>query len=372
MKKEIIIIGGGIVGSTAAFYLSKNSDFNVTLIDHGKGNATRAAAGIICPWLSQRRNKDWYHLTSEGAAFYPKLIADLARAGFDEAPYRQTGTLVFKNQEKLLKKLEKIAHERLVDAPMIGELTIYDAEKLGQLIPTLETDQGAILASGGGRVDGGHLLDQLQSAFVQDGGKILRGKAKLLSSHQVKFENQVLNCDQLILAAGAWLPDLLEPLGYQVDVRPQKGQLLEIQTEFDTNSWPGCMLHGEIDILPFENGKLVIGATHEDSMGYDLTLDKEQIAAMKATAEEFMPSLKDYDISATRVGTRAYTSDYSPFYGSLADFPTVYVASGLGSSGLTSGPFIGWQLAQAMAQKPISFDAIPYSPHSYIKKTDLS
>ena len=35
--------------------------------------------------------------------------------------------------------------------------------------------------------------------------------------------------DQVILATGAWLGDLLEPLGYAVDVRPQKGQLRDYQ-----------------------------------------------------------------------------------------------------------------------------------------------
>ncbi|MGZ7196404.1 FAD-dependent oxidoreductase, partial [Streptococcus pyogenes] len=44
MKKEIIIIGGGIVGSTAAFYLSRESKDHITLIDSGNGTATRAAA----------------------------------------------------------------------------------------------------------------------------------------------------------------------------------------------------------------------------------------------------------------------------------------------------------------------------------------
>lgn len=64
---NIGIIGGGIVGLTAAYYLSKTHQ--VTLYDDGKNQATRASAGIICPWLSQRRNKDWYRLTANGAAF---------------------------------------------------------------------------------------------------------------------------------------------------------------------------------------------------------------------------------------------------------------------------------------------------------------
>lgn len=57
MSKPYVIIGGGILGASTAFYLSKQGT-EVILIDrHDKGQATDAAAGIICPWISQRRNK---------------------------------------------------------------------------------------------------------------------------------------------------------------------------------------------------------------------------------------------------------------------------------------------------------------------------
>lgn len=368
MNKEIIIIGGGIVGSTAAFYLSQSSDYKVTLIDEGIGTATRAAAGIICPWLSQRRNQDWYRLVARGANFYLQLMADLQTAGVTNLPYQQTGTLVFKNKETLLTKLHTMAEERRVEAPMIGEVSIVKEELLKTLIPELETEQGAVLASGGGRVDGGQLLDQLQALFVKNGGRLLHGRARLLDEETVQIRQETLVADRIIITAGAWLPQVLAPLGYTVDVRPQKGQLLEIQTNFDTDTWPGCMLHGEIDILPFEDGKLVIGATHEDDMGYDLTIDTDKIAQMKTTAQEFIPALAQETISHTRVGTRAYTSDYAPFYGNLTEHPHIWVASGLGSSGLTSGPFIGWHIAQEILGIATDFDRTAYSPHAYITK----
>ena len=53
--KKVAIIGVGIVGATAAYYLSKESDLEVTVFDHGQGQATKAAAGIISPWFSKRR-----------------------------------------------------------------------------------------------------------------------------------------------------------------------------------------------------------------------------------------------------------------------------------------------------------------------------
>lgn len=363
-KKTIIIIGGGIVGSTTAYYLAK-AGHQVTLIDEGTGQATKAAAGIICPWLSQRRNQDWYRLTSQGAAFYQKLMKDLADDGVTQLPYQQRGTLVFKNKPQLLDKLARIAQERQQSSPEIGNITVH-TQDLTKLIPPLHTVQGAVLTSGGGRVDGGQLITQLRQIFAQYGGRFYQGQARLLDRATVELDGQTYRADCIVLASGAWLPELLEPLGYQVDIRPQKGQLLEVMTKHDTSQWPGCLLHGEIDILPFEEGRLVIGATHENDQGYNLDVDPDKIAQMQATASQFIPDLAQLPISRVRVGTRAYTSDFLPFYGQLSDTPSLYAISGLGSSGLTSGPFIAWQIAEQICGRGTDFDATAFSPAKYI------
>ena len=67
--KKVAIIGAGIVGATAAYYLSKESDLEVTVFDHVQGQATKAAAGIISPWFSKRRNKAWYKMARLGLTF---------------------------------------------------------------------------------------------------------------------------------------------------------------------------------------------------------------------------------------------------------------------------------------------------------------
>lgn len=369
MKKQVIIIGGGIVGSTAAFYLSQDKTIDLTLIDHGIGTATRAAAGIICPWMAQKKNKDWYRLTSNGAVFYRQLVADLEAAGVTDIPFKQTGTIGLKSKPELLDKIKKIAEDRRLDTPTIGSITSLSGPEVTDYLPPLKPDFYGIHLEGGGRIDGGRLIDILQEQFLKNGGARLQGQAKFLDSHTIELGEQILTADQIILATGAWLPDILEPLGYQVDVRPQKGQLLELDTELDSDTWPVCMPYGQIDILPFEDGKIIIGATHEDDMGYDLSLDPEKIQAMQERAASFMPRLADYPVARTRIGTRAYTSNYAPFYGNLADQEHIWVASGLGSSGLTNGPFIGWQIAQEILGQPCHFDRSPYSPIKYITTT---
>lgn len=222
------------------------------------GTATRAAAGIICPWMAQKKNKDWYKLTSDGAVFYRQLVADLEKSGAAEIPFKQTGTIGLKSKPELLDKIQKIAEDRRVDTPTIGKITPLIGAEISQYLPPLKPDFFGIHLEGGGRIDGSRLIDILQEQVLKNGGALLQGQAKLLDANTVEVEHQVFSADHIILATGAWLPHILEPLGYQVDVRPQKGQLLELDTEYDTDNWPVCMPYGEIDILPLKMEKSLL------------------------------------------------------------------------------------------------------------------
>ena len=72
--------------------------------------------------------------------------------------------------------------------------------------------------------------------------------------------------------------------------------------------------------------------------------------------------------SGERVGIRAYTSDFSPFFGKVPDLQGVYAASGLGSSGLTTGPIIGYHLAQLVQDKDLILDPVNYPIENYVKR----
>ena len=174
--------------------------------------------------------------------------------------------------------------------------------------------------------------------------------------------------DQVILATGAWLGDILEPLGYEVDVRPQKGQLRDYQLSKDLASHPVVMPEGEWDLIPFVGGKLSLGATHENDMGFDLTVDETLLQQMEDAALPYYPALAEATIRGERVGIRAYTSDFSPFFGQVPGLAGVYAASGLGSSGLTTGPIIGYHLAQLAQEKELTLDPAAYPIANYVKR----
>lgn len=373
-SKKIAVIGGGIVGSTVAFYLSQTKNMDVVLYDEGLGQATSAAAGIICPWLSQRRNKKWYRLAAGGAAFYPSLITDLGEKLDDSAVYHQTGALIFKKNLRLLEKLERIALKRKTEAPEIGDLSILNPEEIHHTIPFLKADTPALFASGGAKVDGSLLTKKLKTAAKRNGASLLNKKVSLEidssreNSYLIKDEADTQRFDKVVLAAGAWLPQLLEPLGYDVDIRPQKGQLFEVHLDAETRDWPVVMPVGEWDIIPFSKGKVIIGATHENDQGYDLRPTTEPLEGMLRGVKKSFPKLGQTEIAGIRVGTRAYTSDFAPFFGEVPQLPNVYAASGLGASGLTSGPLIAHILVQLITGVTTDLPLEDYPIDRYIKK----
>ena len=362
--KKVAIIGAGIVGATAAYYLSKESDLEVTVFDHGQGQATKAAAGIISPWFSKRRNKAWYKMARLGADFYVDLLADLEKSGQEIDFYQRSGVCLLKKDESKLEELYQLALQRREESPLIGQLAILDPASANELFPGLQGFDRLLYASGGARVDGQLLVTCLLEASQV---KLVKEKVTLTplaSGYQIGEEV----FDQVILATGAWLGHILEPLGYDVDVRPQKGQLRDYQLAQDMESYPVVMPEGEWDLIPFAGGKLSLGATHENDMGFDLTVDETLLQQMEEVALPHYPVLSEATSRSERVGIRAYTSDFSPFFGQVPELSGVYTASGLGSSGLTTGPIIGYHLARLVQGKEMTLDPLNYPIENYAKR----
>ena len=362
---KVAIIGGGIVGATAAYYLSKERDISLKVFDDGRGQATKAAAGIISPWFSKRRNKAWYRMARLGADFYQELIADLKQDGFRTDFYNQSGVLVIKKREDLLDDLYELAQQRRKESPIIGELAVLNKAEMSLRFPGLTGFNRVLYASGGARVEGSSLTKTLLEA---SGAELVSGKVSF-SQGAAGYEVAGELFDALILASGAWLPQLLEPFGYEVAVRPQKGQLTDFKmAHLNTEQLPVVMPDGEIDVIPYTQGKMAVGASHENDQGYDLSEDMTVLNDLKEQALAFYPSLQEASLVAHRVGTRAYTPDFSPFYGEVPGLPQVYTASGLGSSGLTTGPLIARELVALLTKQATRLDPKDYSIDNYIKK----
>lgn len=363
--QKIAIIGGGIIGMTLANYLDSKK-YQVTLFDDPTGQATKASAGIISPWLSKRRNKQWYRLAKDGAAFFPKLIQDFQ---LDHTIYQQSGTLLLR-PEKQIVELRALAEERKKSAPEIGTIKQLTGEQTQQELPLLKP-LPALKISGGGRLDGKAYLIRMRKLAQESGVKFISQRVQLANIQSLTYGDNQAAFDQIILTVGPHLKGLLAPLNYQVDLRPQKGQLLVFETVFNSSgNFPVAMLDGEADLIPFLNGKILLGATHENEAAWDLAETPEAFEQLTNSARDFL--IEPEKLLTTpfhyRVGTRAYTSDYAPFFGQLDDH--LLVASGLGSSGLTTGPYIGYLLAHYLNTGEANWQVYQKELSTYIQRKE--
>lgn len=367
--KRIGIIGGGIVGSTAGYYLSREG-YSVDLYDLGTGQATKAAAGIINPWFSLRRNKPWYFLVAQGAEFYHQFIQDLTADGFPaDQIFQVDGAIMVRRTDKRQTKDLKMADSKRTASPSIGEVKAISASGCFSL---LDTDLPATWVAGGGRVDGSRLIQILHQAIRQAGGQLISEQANLSiqSSEKTPLINDT-HYDAILLSPGAWLPQLLEPLNYHVDIQPQKGQLYTLfNAEWKNQHWPVVMPPGTGDIIPFNDGRIIIGATHEDDKGYDLAIDLNELEMLREELKNISTILSSYSIEETsvKVGTRAHTSDYSVLVGGVPDLTNTWAISGLGSSGLTSGPYLGYQWSQLIQKGEWHIQPSDFPIENYIYK----
>ncbi|UFT99681.1 FAD-binding oxidoreductase [Radiobacillus kanasensis] len=363
---ETIVIGAGILGVSTAYHLAKSGQ-KVTIVDREeKGQATDAAAGIVCPWLSQRRNKAWYALARGGAAYYPTLIRELEDAGESSTGYAQVGTLSIHSDPKKLEAMVKRAEKRREEAPEIGELTILTPEEAKAMFPPLLEGYGAVHVSGGARVDGTALRNALLRATRKLGAEYIRGEARLWADGgMVKgayIDDQKMNADQVVVTAGAWAKELFKPLRINFEVEPQKAQIVHLRLkDTDTSQWPVLMPPSDHYVLSFDQGRVVVGTTHENGVGFDTRVTASGVKEILDKALHIAPGLVDAELLETRVGFRPVTPNFLPVFGQVQQFKGLYTANGLGSSGLTSGPFIGKQLASCVLGKQTDVDMELYN-----------
>lgn len=363
--KKFVVIGAGILGASTAYQLAK-SGASVTIIDRQEpGQATKAAAGIICPWLSQRRNKAWYRLAKNGAAYYPTLIKELEEDGQAETGYQQTGAVSIHTDTEKLAKMEERAILRREEAPEIGEITQLTQTETSELFPPLSNEYAAVHISGAARVNGEALNQALVNAAQKHGASLVIGNARLnhcdgkvtgITVGDTRYE-----ADSVIVTAGAWATELLEPLGLKLLISPQKAQIIHLKLEnTETGKWPVVMPPNNQYILAFEGGEMVIGATHEDDMQFDRRVTLGGMHEMIVKGLTVAPGLAEGTYVETKVGFRPVAPNFLPIIGSVPGFDNLLLANGLGSSGLTVGPYLGGQLAKLAANETLDINLEDY------------
>lgn len=370
--RTFVVVGAGILGSSTAYHLAK-AGAKVTLVDRNDlGQATKAAAGMICPWISQRRNKAWYTLAKNGAKYYPDLIKQLEREGEKDTGYKRVGALSVHSNIEKLNKTEERANKRLNGAPEMGEITRLSETETQQKFPLLKEELSALYVSGAARVNGELLCDALIRAAKRNGATFIEGDAQIAYDDKrvtgvIVEENKIL-ADKVIVTAGAWAKELLAPLGIQLLIEPQKAQIVHLKlSDEHTDHWPVVMAPTNQYMLAFEGGRMVVGTTYEDGVGFNYAVTAGGLHEILGKAFEIAPTLVNSTVLETKVGFRPVAPGFHPVVGEIPNYKGILLANGLGSSGLTVGPYLGSEIAKLALGEAVELDLEQYEVSRAIK-----
>ncbi len=362
---QVVVIGAGILGASTAFHLAREAAA-VTVVDAAHaGRATAAGAGIVCPWVSGAEDAAFYALYAAGARYYPQILADLADLGEADTGYSRVGALCVAEGAETLAAIEGLALRRAAAAPEAGAVERLGPAAARALFPPLRPGLGGVFIAGGARVDGRRMTAALLGAATRLGAVQRRGQAELLADGgraAVRLAGETLAADIVVVAAGAWAAELLQPLGIELGIAPERGQIVHLGLAgADTSRWPVVLPSGSHYLLAFEDSRVVAGATRED-VGFDHRVTAAGLAEVLEAALRVAPGLAAASVIETRIGFRPVGPGYRPMLGWAPGVQGLLVGNGLGAAGLTIGPFAGRMLAQMALGRNPDLDAEPFRP----------
>ncbi|SFA88598.1 D-amino-acid dehydrogenase [Amycolatopsis marina] len=364
---RVIVIGSGIAGASAAYHLAR-AGVEVVIVDAvHPGRATDAGAGIVSPWTSRGLDGALYDLAERAAVHYRDLVGQLEEDSGQGCSFEIAGGMVVSADADELAEAQQRIAARARLSPYAGTVRRLDPGEARELFPPLAPGLGAVHITGAGRVDGRVLRRALLGAAAGHGAVFHEGVAHLREAGGrvggVEVAGRSLGADGVVVAAGAWSPALVAPLGVRLAMSPQRGQISHFAVpDVDTAAWPVVLPVSSHYMLAFPGSRVVAGATRETGAGFDHRITAAGQREVLEHALTVAPGLAEATLLETRVGFRPLSADGAPLLGPLDSHPEVYVVSGFGPSGLTLGPYAGLLAATELTGTAAPLDLGPLRP----------
>jgi sarcosine oxidase, subunit beta len=373
MQTEILIIGGGITGTSTAYFLTQ-AGHEVTLLE--RSELASEASGLNAGTLWQI-----------GWGVSPDLSSTLSMGGLDifkmlqfefgyDIEFRQSSALKAIQTEEQLDFLQKEVQHLKSQGYSLEILTTRDAQSIE---PELSSAlSGCLHYPLGGSANPVKTTRALASAAKNLGVRILTNHEVSTieyldnGTYKVITPQSILQTQLLVLAAGPWCRPIGSMLGLYIPVFPVRGQM------WSTGPVPTRLFHAlgaaESTLYwhnnPYSNKDTPLELTHRDNVrltrhlygrqtrdgeiifGGDRQLsnsktpDEAGIETNRNHVIEIFPFLRQFPIKRTWAGLMPFTQNLEPIIGKIPQRENLYIVTGLSSSGFEQGPMSGKLLAE--------------------------
>ena len=324
MEFDAIVVGGGLVGVSVAYGLSKKGQ-KVAIVDEGDRafRASRGNFGLV--WV---QSKGWDYpaysqWTKKGSDLWPAFNDTLQHETGVALGYQRPGGMEFCLNEEDWNHLER--RNDIIKTNMGGDFDyeMLDNAALKKRIPEVSKEVvGASFCHHDGHVNPLFLLRALHQSFDQNGGQYFpNNTVNNIESNAGEFivhgENITVTGGKVILCSGLGNQHLGEMLDISIPVKPNRGQLLI------TEKVKAFLKHPTLFVRQTTDGGLQIGDSSED-VGLDDQTSNEVMSMLAARAAKVFPILKQVKVVRAWSALRVMTPDGKPVYQQSTTHPGAF------------------------------------------------
>jgi len=358
---DVVIIGGGIVGLSTAYFLSAAGVRDVVVLEQATvgAGASGRAAGVM---LAQAGSEADLRFQLEAIAVHRRLQEEVGTdlhasgslllwrsAGAAEAARERIGfhadcgvEVDALGPDDLRRQFPYLA----VDDVVLGTHTAID--QWATPLATVERLADAVRRHGVTIREGCRVVDvetdgdRVQRVATQDGG---------------------MAAGKVVNAAGAWARDLGELNGVRLPVSPRKRQVFVLERPHDVPADSAFIMEEEDDFYCKTRAEgLIMVCGQPPGETLDAAVEWGYLDDALSRTERRIPAARSRPIIGAWAGIRPVSPDGRPFLGAAPGLEGYYVAGGFGGQGFTQGPLGGRLIAELITTGGPSIDLTPYRP----------
>lgn len=369
MHSNVVVIGGGVFGTSTAYHLARKGGREIALLEAREvGSQTSSqAAGLI-------RALRGSHVGAQMALYSIAAFERFRDEVGHDVGVQQSGAYLVALSDETAAQLQHWSERAKHVGVMSTFITLDEAKARFPLLHTrgiravvyeprdlyLEPAEVAIGFAKGAQELGVEVKERTPVQGVEvDAGKVVA----------VHTEHERITSSWVVLAGGAWVPQLAAQCGIFVPTIPVRHQLHittpldEVRPEFPILRFPELAVY-----LRPAHGGLMVGGYEGNPMSYDpqaidddldvrsLVPDRTVLQRFTDSITRFCPILDRADIAREQRGLPAMAPDGFPVLGQVPGVEGLLVASGDNVGGVSISPAVGHFLSELILTGTFPFD----------------
>jgi sarcosine oxidase, subunit beta len=348
---DVVIIGGGIVGSSIAWHLTHAGCKNVLVIERessqGKGSTGKSMGGVRAQFSTPVN----IQMSLYSIPFYAKFEEVVGHP----ADYRPQGYLFLATKDSHLAYLrDNFARQKNLG---LRTARLLAADEIRAMLPQLRSDDvlGGSFCSTDGFVDPYSVMNGFMASAAEHGA-ILWKKTEVTGiardqqgAFRVETSRGPISTHTVVNAAGAWAAQIAKFIGIDLSVEPLRRMLVPSEPfdEFPHSSPMVIDMSTGFHFRPEGRGFLLAWNDPEETPGYKTEFEPSFIEKILIHAADRVPAFENLPVNPKRAWAGLYemTPDHHCILGPVAAVPGLFLANGFSGHGVMHSPATGKILA---------------------------